>query len=105
GHIAGGHNVTRRQAMDASGGTSLITLGLGALALAAGAPDAGMALFCRGQQFQMLTFFKFTRIEESAADQYGVDFMEKTGQSSEGLVAFMEKFRYEELMSESRRDP
>jgi predicted Zn-dependent protease len=105
GHIAGGHNVTRRQAMDASGGTSLITLGLGALALAAGAPDAAMALFGSAQQFQMLTFFKFTRIEESAADQYGVDFMEKTGQSSEGLVAFMEKFRYEELMSESRRDP
>jgi predicted Zn-dependent protease len=105
GHIAGGHNVTRQGAMEAASGTSLITLGLGALALAAGAPDAAMALFGSASTFGMLTAFKFTRIEESAADQYGVDFMEKTGQSSMGLVAFMEKFRYEELMSESRRDP
>ena len=31
--------------------------------------------------------------------------MEKTGQSADGNVTFMEKFRYQELMSESRRDP
>jgi predicted Zn-dependent protease len=31
--------------------------------------------------------------------------MEKTGQSADGNVSFMEKFRYQELMSESRRDP
>ncbi len=105
GHIAGGHNVTRQGAMEAASGTSLITLGLGALALAAGAPDAAMALFGSASTFGMLTAFKFTRVEESAADQYGVDFMEKTRQSSMGLVAFMEKFRYEELMSETRRDP
>ena len=105
GHIAGGHNVTRQGAMEAASGTSLITLGLGVLALAAGAPDAAMALFGSASTFGMLTAFKFTRIEESAADQYGVDFMEKTHQSSMGLVSFMEKFRYEELMSETRRDP
>jgi predicted Zn-dependent protease len=105
GHMAGGHNVTRQQAMSASSGTSLITMGLGAIALAAGAPDAAMALFASASQFQMLTFFKFTRPEESAADQYGLDFLAATNQSADGLVEFMENFRYEELMSESRRDP
>lgn len=105
GHIAGGHNVTRQGAMEAASGTSMITLGLGALALAAGAPDAAMALFGSASQFGMLTAFKFTRIEESAADQYGLDFLAKTGQSADGLVSFMERFRYEELMSETRRDP
>jgi predicted Zn-dependent protease len=105
GHIAGGHNVTRQGAMEAASGTSLITLGLGALAIFAGAPDAAMALFGSASQFGMLTAFKFTRIEESAADQYGLDFLAKTHQSADGLVSFMEKFRYEEMMSESRRDP
>jgi len=105
GHIAGGHNVTRQGAMQAAQGTSLITLGLGVLAIAAGAPDAAMALFGSASQFGMLTAFKFTRIEESAADQYGLDFLAKTHQSADGLVSFMEKFRYEEMMSESRRDP
>lgn len=105
GHIAGGHNVTREAAMGAAQGTSLITMGLGALALFAGAPDAALALFGSAGQFGMLTIFKFTRAEESSADQYGLDFLEKTGQSAEGLVSFMEHFRYEELMSESRRDP
>jgi predicted Zn-dependent protease len=105
GHIAGGHNVTRQGAMEAASGTSMITLGLGALALAAGAPDAAMALFGSASQFGMLTAFKFTRVEESAADQYGLDFLAKTNQSAEGLVSFMERFRYEELMSETRRDP
>jgi len=105
GHIAGGHNVTRQGAMNAAGGTQLITMGLGALALFAGAPDAALALFGSAGQFGMLTYFKFSRPDESAADQYGLDFLEKTGQSADGLASFMEHFRYEELMSESRRDP
>ena len=80
-------------------------MGLGALALFAGAPDAAMALFGSAPQFGMLSFFKYTRSEEAAADLFGVSFMEKTGQSADGNVTFMEKFRYQELMSESRRDP
>jgi predicted Zn-dependent protease len=105
GHIAGGHNATMGQTMSAASGTSMITMGLGALALLAGAPDAAMALFGSAGQFGMMTAFKFTRNDESSADQYALDFLEKTGQSADGLVSFMEHFRYEELMSESRRDP
>ena len=106
GHMALGHNVTReRQAGGAFQNTSLITMGLGALALFAGAPDAALALFGSAQQFGMLSAFKFTRAEESAADQFGLDLLGSTHQSAEGLPGFMEHFRYEELMSEARRDP
>ena len=73
--------------------------------IAAGAPDAGLALIGSAPQFGLLTLFKYTRNEESSADQYGLTFLEKTGQSADGLVAFMERFRYQELMSETRRDP
>jgi predicted Zn-dependent protease len=106
GHIALGHGVTREmQAGGAFQSTSLITMGLGALALFAGAPDAAMALFGSASQFGMLAAFKFTRAEESAADQFGLNVLETTHQSADGLPGFMEHFRYEELMSESRRDP
>jgi predicted Zn-dependent protease len=105
GHMALGHNITRQAAFEGSGNVSLITMGLGALALFAGAPDAAMALFASAPQFQMLSFFKHTRPEEAAADLFGVSLMEKTGQSADGNVSFMEKFRYQELMSEARRDP
>lgn len=106
GHMALGHNVTReRQAGGAFQSTSLITMGLGALALFAGAPDAALALFGSAQQFGMLSAFKFTRAEESAADQFGLNILETTHQSADGLPGFMEHFRYEELMSEARRDP
>lgn len=106
GHMALGHNVTRdQQAMGAFQNTSLITMGLGALALFAGAPDAAIALFGSSSQFGMLSAFKFTRAEESAADQFGLDILKTTKQSGDGLPGFMEHFRYEELMSESRRDP
>jgi predicted Zn-dependent protease len=105
GHIALGHNVTRYAAMSDSSSVSLITMGLGALALFAGAPDAALALFGSAPQFGMLNFFKHTRSEEAACDLFGVELMEKTGQSADGNVSFMEKFRYQELMSETRRDP
>jgi predicted Zn-dependent protease len=105
GHIALGHNVTREAAFSNSGNISLITMGLGALALFAGAPDAALALFGSAPQFQMMNFFKHTRSEEAACDLFGVELMEKTGQSADGNVSFMEKFRYQELMSETRRDP
>ncbi len=105
GHMALGHSITRQAAYESSGGVSLVTMGLGALALFAGAPDAAMALFASAPQFQMLSFFKHTRPEEAAADLFGVGLMEKTGQSADGNVSFMEKFRYQELMSESRREP
>lgn len=105
GHIALGHNITRPAAASASSGISLITMGLGALALFAGAPDAAMALFGSASQFGMLTFFKFTRAEEAASDLYGIGLLEKTGQSATGFADFMEGYRYQELMTENRRSP
>jgi predicted Zn-dependent protease len=105
GHMALGHSVTRQAAYSASSSVSLITMGLGALALFAGAPDAAMALFGSAPQFQMLSFFKHTRPEESASDLFGLSLLEKTGQSAEGFTTFMENFRYQELMTEARRDP
>lgn len=105
GHMALGHSVTRQANVGASSSVSLITMGLGALALFAGAPDAAMALIGSAPQFQLANIFKHIRPEESASDLFGLGLLEKTGQSADGFTTFMEKFRYQELMTESRRNP
>jgi predicted Zn-dependent protease len=105
GHITLGHATTRAGAASAAGGVSLISMGLGVLAMVAGHPDAGVALMGSASEFGALTFFKYTRVEESAADQAALTYLDKTHQSPKGFVDFFEKFRYEELMSVVKQDP
>jgi predicted Zn-dependent protease len=105
GHISGGHlarsDANLREAMR----PAYVTIALGLIAIAAGAPDAGAALLASSQQFAMLSFFTFTRVQESSADQAAVTFLEESGQSGRGLVEFFTKFRYNEILADSRREP
>jgi predicted Zn-dependent protease len=88
GHIAGGHLVRSREAIGQSMGASLISIGLGVLAIAAGAPDAGAALISGSQAIAMGNFVRHTRVQESAADQAALQYLEQTGQSGQGLLDF-----------------
>lgn len=105
GHISGGHLARSDAAIRAAMTPAYVTVALGLLAIAAGAPDAGLALLGSSQQFALLSFFTFTRVQESSADQAAVTFLEKTGQSGKGLVSFFNKFRYNEILGEARREP
>ncbi|GAB5459568.1 MAG: M48 family metallopeptidase [Henriciella sp.] len=105
GHIAGGHGVQRIQDARIASRPALVSIGLGILALAAGAGDAGAALIASSQQFAALNFYTHTRVQEASADQMAVNFLTITGESSLGLIEFFEKFRYQEVISESRRYP
>ena len=88
GHIAGGHLARSREAMGQAMGPMLISIGLGVLAIAAGAPQAGAALIAGSQQFAMSNFVRHTQVQESAADQAGAQYLEATGQSGRGLITF-----------------
>lgn len=88
GHIAGGHLARSREAMEQSMRPAFISIGLGVLAIAAGAPQAGAALISGSQQFAMANFVRHTQVQESSADQAAVDYLERTGQSGEGLISF-----------------
>ncbi len=105
GHIAGGHGARRVEAARLASRPALVSIGLGIIAIAAGAPDAGAALIASSQQFAALNFFTFTRVQEASADQAAIDYLEETGQSPAGLVEFFENFRYQEVLSEARRYP
>jgi predicted Zn-dependent protease len=91
GHIAGGHLVRSREAMNQSLGPALISIGLGVLAMAAGAPQAGSVLIAGSQGFAMGNFVRFTQVQESAADQAGAEFLETSGQSGRGLISFFNR--------------
>lgn len=91
GHISGGHLARSREAMGQAMGPMLISLGLGVLAIAAGAPQAGAALIAGSQQFAMSNFVRHTQVQESAADQAGAQFLEQSGQSGEGLISFFNR--------------
>jgi predicted Zn-dependent protease len=91
GHISGGHLSRSREAMNRAMGPMLISIGLGVLAIAAGAPDAGAALIAGSRSFAMGDFVRFTRAQESAADQAAVQFLERSNQSGAGLITFFDR--------------
>jgi predicted Zn-dependent protease len=88
GHISGGHLARSREAMNQSMGAALISIGLGVLAIASGAPDAGAALIAGSQGIAMGNFVRFTQVQESAADQAAMQYLEATGQTGRGLIDF-----------------
>lgn len=105
-HIACGHTVARLRAGEVAMRPALVSIGLGILAIAAGAPDAGAALIAGSQQFAYADFVQFSQAQESKADQAAVTFMEGSGQSGQGLLDFASRqFRYNEMRSASRIPP
>ncbi len=104
GHAAGGHTVRGDAEMQrAAMNPMLLTLGLGLLALAAGAPGAGAALITSAPYFGELGAVGYSREQESRADQAAVTYLERSGQSARGLVDFFDNFRYEEVFEQARR--
>ena len=105
GHISGGHPIRSGDMMRAGLRPMLLTMGLGVLAMFAGAPDAGAMLIANSQYFGTLGALGYSREQEGRADQAAVGFLERTGQSGRGLVDFFDKFRYQEVFSQDRRFP
>ena len=103
GHISGAHGARRAADFAKSARSGYVSIGLGIIALAAGAPELGAALIANSQQLTALSFYTHTRAQESSADQAAVTFLERTGQSPAGLVEFFEEFRYQEVLSQARR--
>ncbi|WP_371398218.1 M48 family metalloprotease [Fretibacter rubidus] len=105
GHIADGRIARSDYSNRSAYGAMLIAAGLGIAAILAGEGGAGAAILAGSQQFGALEVLAHTRVAESVADQYAAQYLERTGQSGEGLIQFFEKFRYQEVFSQARRYP
>ena len=105
GHITGGHIVRSDYGNRSAYGSMLIAAGIGLAAILAGEGEAGALVLGGSQQFGVLEALSYSRVNESAADQYAAEYMERTGQSGKGLIQFFEKFRAQEVLSQARRYP
>ena len=99
GHVMGGHAIRVNDGAKTATGISLLSLLLGAAAIAAGAGEAGMGVMMAGQQAALGKFLAFSRVQESTADAAGAQYLSKAGISGRGSLAFFKRlqnieFRY-----------
>ncbi|MGV3577812.1 M48 family metalloprotease [Brevundimonas sp.] len=104
GHIKNRHTL-RDGAQSAATQPMLMSMALGALAIAAGQPGAGMALIGSGQFFGTVDALRYMQGQEGEADITAARGLEAAGESGKGLVEFFENFRSQEVFSDARRYP
>jgi predicted Zn-dependent protease len=97
GHITGGHIIRMGEGVRAATGISLLSLLLGAAAMAAGGGEAGAAIMSMGQRAAIGRFLAFSRTQESSADQAGASFLRRAGISGRGSLAFFERLQNQEF--------
>lgn len=104
GHIAGGHLVATRSAMERASYESILgmVLGLGA-AVAGGGGDAANAIILGSQSTAMRRFLTHSRVHEASADQAGFRYITEAGLNPSGLTSFFEKLESEELLPASQQ--
>ena len=94
GHIAGGHLIRSREAMERASYESMIgaLLGIGA-AIATGDPGAVGAIAAGGGSMAARRYLAHSRVQESSADQAALSFLEKAHMDPSGLLSFMETLK------------
>ncbi|MGB1006119.1 MAG: M48 family metalloprotease, partial [Thalassobaculaceae bacterium] len=104
GHLRGGHVLRTRAAAGLASKAAVLSMILGAAAVAAGQGDAGAALLHGGRASATGAFLAFSRGQEAAADQTALALLAKTGQSPRGLYDFMALLAGQEALLDTNRD-
>lgn len=105
GHMAGGHLAQGAEKLkDAQLGT-VLSMVLGAAVVAAGGGDAGMAVMSAGQEVSMRNYLHFSRANESAADQAGLNYLDALHITASGMLRVLEILRQNENRSYGNPDP
>jgi predicted Zn-dependent protease len=97
GHITGGHVIRIHEGIKVATGIMLLSLVLGAAAVAAGAGEAGAGILAAGERAAIGKFLAFSRTQESSADQAGATYLGKAGISGKGSIAFFKKLQNQEF--------
>src|SRR3954451_3476423 len=93
GHVVAGDSIRSGQGVKQATSISILSLVLGAAAMAAGAGDAGMGIMMAGQRAAEGEFMAFTRGQEATADASAVRFLSKAGISGKGILDFFGKLQ------------
>jgi predicted Zn-dependent protease len=93
GHIEGGHIIRSADGIREATGISIVSLLLGAAAIAAGGGEAGAGILAAGQQAAMGKYLAFSRTQESSADLAGARYLATAGISGRGSIEFFKKLQ------------
>ena len=99
GHIAGGHLVRTRDAMENASAEMILATVLAAGAIIAGEGEVGSAIISGGQAMAQQSFLRYSRAQEQSADQAAVKLLDRTGQSAAGLLRIFQRLQERERLS------
>lgn len=106
GHISGGHLAKGTEKLKNAQINTLLTYVLGgAAAVATGKPEAAAAVITGGSSSIARNVMSFSRANENAADQAGVNFLAKTNTSAEGMLEVFELLKKQEMQHYGKSDP
>ena len=98
GHISGSHLARTQDALRGANAIAVVSAVLGIAAAVAGGGAAGAAVVGGGAQAAGQSVLQYSRVQESAADQAAVGFLEDTGQSAQGLIEVLQKLGDQEAL-------
>jgi predicted Zn-dependent protease len=106
GHIAGGHLVRIQDQLRNATIQSILAMiaGIGA-GVATGNAGVGAGAMMLGNQIAQRNILKYSRTQESSADQAGMGFLDDTHQSARGMLEFFEKLESQMLLNTGSQDP
>jgi len=93
GHITGGHIIRFNEGLKTATGITILSLILGAAAIAAGAGEAGAGILAAGQQAALGKFLAFSRVQERSADSAGARYLSAAGITGKGSIDFFKKLQ------------
>jgi len=93
GHVIAGDSIRSGEGEKQALGISILSLVLGAVALAAGGAEAGLGIMQAGQRAALGEFLAFTRGQEATADATGARLLSKAGISGKGMLDFFNKLQ------------
>jgi predicted Zn-dependent protease len=106
GHITGGHIARRMVSSQNLGLAAIAALAVAAAAVAAsGSGEAGAAVALGGSEAIRRTMLAYSRSEEAAADQAGLNYMARAGIDPQGMLDVLNLFRGQEVFRARGVDP
>ncbi len=91
GHIVAGHVPLRNSG--GAGAISILSMVLGVVAVAAGAPEAGTGILMAGSRAAIGKYLAYSRSQEATADAAGVRFLNTAGVNGRGMLEFFKKLQ------------
>jgi predicted Zn-dependent protease len=104
GHIAGGHLIRGREAMENASAEAMIGALLGVAAgLATRNGQATVATLGGAETIAERNLLSFSRSQEASADAAGMSFLDRANMSGQGMLEFMQKLAGQDIVSSSRQ--